>query len=148
MSIQFGRAVPPHLSHPATFFFGVMLGLAVIVASTYFADRLGTAMFKRGFAKPFYIKGHRIHHSCIYFMIPATYGILVGLFFLGYVQPVWSSLWVRISDAASLAAIALAIDFLGDRFWPRIRMDVILHHEWIYTLIPAYILTYVVNIVI
>ncbi len=148
MSIQFGRPIPPYLSHPAIFFFGVMIGLAVVVISTYIADRLGTAMFSRGFAKPFYIKGHRIHHSCIYFIVPTAYSILVALYFMGYIQPVWSTFWGQIYDAILLAAITLTIDFLGDKFWPKIRMNVILHHEWIYALIPAFIFTYMVNVVI
>jgi hypothetical protein len=105
-------------------------------------------MFKRGFAKPFYIKGHRIHHSCIYYILPTAYAMIIGLFFLGYIQLQWDSLWIRLADVATLTAAALAVDFIGDKFWPKIRMNVILHHEWVYTVIPAFIFAYVVNIVI
>lgn len=148
MSIEFGRVAPPHISHPAVFFAGIMVGLAVVVLITFFADVLGTAMFHRGFAKPFYIKGRRIHHSCIYFILPAAYSIVIGLYFLGYIRPDWSTIWLRLADAAIIAIVALAVDFIGDRFWPKIRRDVILHHEWIYTIIPFYIFTYVVTVVI
>jgi hypothetical protein len=148
MSIEFGRVTQPYISHPAIFFAGIMVGLAVVVLITFFADVLGTAMFHRGFAKPFYIKGRRIHHSCIYFILPAAYSILVCLYFLGYIRPDWSTIWMRLVDASVIAIVALAIDFMGDRYWPKIRRDVILHHEWIYTVIPFYIFTYVVNVVI
>ncbi len=47
-----------------------------------------------------------------------------------------------------LLAVTMAVDFLGDKFWPEIRKNVILHHEWIYTLVPAYILTYMLVVVI
>ena len=148
MSLKFGSPHPPTIHHPQLFLLGALISLATILAATIIVDKLGTAMFKRGFAKPFYVKGHRIHHSCIYFLVPAGYGLLLGLYLLGYVQFVWSSLYSNLAFTVLLVAITLAIDFIGDKYWPKIRRDVILHHEWIYTLVPAYILAYVVVIVV
>lgn len=148
MSIQFGRPVPPHLFNPLLFFEGAMIGLGVLLFVTFLTDRLGTAMFHRGFAKPFYLKGRRIHHSCIYVIVPGAYGIIMGLFLMGYIQLIWNSLWTNLATVCVIVAIAIALDFIGDRFWPKIRRDVILHHEWIYTIIPAYIFTYVLNVII
>jgi hypothetical protein len=148
MSIQFGNAVPPHLSHPEFFFTGVFIGLAAILLLTYLVDTLGTAMFHRGFAKPFYIKGKRIHHRVIYLILPTAYGLFVAFYFLGYILVPWHSFWDRLSTVGILSACTLAIDFLGDRFWPRIRKNVILHHEWLYALIPAAVFTYLVTIVV
>ena len=148
MSIRFGKPVPPHLTHPQEFFLGVFIGLAAIILITYFMDRLGTAMFHRGFAKPFYIKGRRVHHTIIYLIVPAAYGILVGLYLLGYLLVPWNGFWYRLSAVGVLTACTLAIDFIGDRFWPKIRKNVILHHEWFYALIPAAVCTYVVTILV
>jgi hypothetical protein len=148
MSLTFGTPIPPRIHDPTMFAIGILAGLALIMFSTMVVDKLGTAMFKRGFAKPFYIKGHRIHHSCIYFIVPAGYGLLLGLYFLGYVQPIWSSLWIKFAFTGVLVAATLAIDFIGDKYWPKIRTDVIWHHEWIYSIVPAYILTFVVRVII
>lgn len=40
----------------------------------------------------------------------------------------------------------MSVDFLGDRLWPQIRKNAILHHELIYSLLPAYVFTYVIHI--
>ncbi len=109
---------------------------------------LGTAMFRRGFAKPFYLKGRRIHHNCIYLIIPAAYGILAGLFILGHAKLIHGPLWMDIGYVGALTGVCIVIDFVGDKFWPEIRKDVILHHEWIYSVIPIYIFTNVIKIVI
>jgi len=148
MSLKFGIPTPPRIHDPQLFALGVLAGLAIIMFSTLVVDKLGTAMFKRGFAKPFYIKGYRIHHSCIYFIVPSLYGMFIGLYLLGYVQPIWNMLWFKIAYTGVLVAATLAIDFIGDKYWPKIRKDVVWHHEWIYTILPAYILAFVVNIVI
>jgi hypothetical protein len=148
MSLKFGVPVPPRIHDPVIFAIGIIAGLAILMISTFLVDRLGTAMFKRGFAKPFYLKGHRIHHSCIYFIVPSLYGLFLGLYLLGYVQPIWAYLWFKIAYTGVLVAGTLTFDFIGDKYWPKIRKDVFWHHEWIYTILPAYILTFVVNIVI
>jgi len=148
MSIKFGNPVPPHFTHPQEFFTSIFIGLAAILIVTYLVDNLGTAMFHRGFAKPFYIKGRRIHHRIIYLILPIAYGLSVGFYFLGYILVPWHSFWDRLSVVGMLTAGTLAIDFIGDRFWPKIRKNVILHHEWFYALIPAAVFTYLITIVV
>jgi len=148
MSLKFGIPVPPRIHDPHTLALGLIAGLGILMLSTFVVDKLGTAMFKRGFAKPFYIRGHRIHHSCIYFVVPSLYGMFVGLYFLGYVQPIMANIWIKMAFTGVLVAATLAFDFIGDRYWPRIRKDVFWHHEWMYTILPAYILTFVVNVII
>ena len=69
MSLRFGVPSPPRIHHPEFFFAAIAISLAALLLTTFIVDKLGTAMFKRGFAKPFYIKGHRIHHDCIYFIV-------------------------------------------------------------------------------
>ena len=115
MSLKFGVPEPPKVHDPQLFVLGVLAGLGVILFSTFVVDKLGTAMFKRGFAKPFYLKGHRIHHSCIYFIVPSLYGLFIGLYLMGYIQPIWTLLWFKIAYTSVLVAATLAIDFLGDK---------------------------------
>lgn len=148
MSISVGNPQPPHVADPQLMLGGLIIGSILIFGITILVDALGTAMFRRGFAKPFYIKGRRIHHSCIYLIIPVGYSILAGLFLLGYAQPIHNSFWMRVGYVGLLAGACLAVDFIGDRFWPEIRKNVILHHEWMYSIIPVYIFTNVVHIII
>ncbi|MHB2036409.1 MAG: hypothetical protein ACYCPW_06660 [Nitrososphaerales archaeon] len=148
MSIKFGVPSPIRIHHPTLFFAGIIISLSAILFSTVIVDKIGTAMFTRGFAKPFYIKGHRIHHSCIYLIAPTGYAAFLGLYLLGYIQILWGSLYDNLAYIIIILAITMSVDFLGDKFWPKIRRNVILHHEWIYTLVPAYILAYMVVVVI
>jgi hypothetical protein len=124
----------------------VGIGFTFILAATWSIDRLGTAMYEKGFAKPFFIKGKRVHHSCIYLIAPASYTALVALFLLGYVHVLWSGLWIRLGYMVLIVTLSICADFLGDTFWPTIRKNAIVHHEWIYTILPVYLLTYVVNV--
>ncbi len=148
MSLRFGHPSPPRIPHPELFIAGVVVSLGAILFTTVIVDKLGTAMFKRGFAKPFYIKGHRIHHKCIYFIVPIGYFIFLGLLLLGYIQIVWGGLYDNLAYTIAILAVTLTVDFLGDKFWPKIRKNVILHHEWIYTLVPAFILTTMIVVII
>ena len=148
MSVRFGVPTPIKILHPDLFIMGVLVSLSAVLLSTIIVDKLGTAMFKRGFAKPFYIRGRRVHHRCIYLIVPSLYSIFLSLYLLGYVQIAWSSLYYNLAYTIAILGITMSIDFLGDRFWPKIRKNVILHHEWIYTLVPAYVLTYVLIVVV
>lgn len=139
---------PPRIGHPVLVFGTFALGLVFVLACTWFVDQLGTSMYKRGFAKPFYILGRRIHHSCIYVIVPAAYVLLGWLFLLGFVHIQFRSIWVNLGYGSIIAALAMAVDFVGDRYWPTIRSNAVLHHEWIYTLVPAYIFTFVVHFTI
>lgn len=148
MSLKFGSPSPPRIPHPELFIAGVVISLSAILFTTVLVDKLGTAMFKRGFAKPFYIKGRRIHHKCIYLIVPVGYFLFLGLLLLGYIQILWGAFYYNLAYTLVILGVTMAIDFLGDRFWPKIRKNVILHHEWIYTLVPAYILAYMVVVII
>jgi hypothetical protein len=127
---------------------GLLAGFEVLLITLFAVDQLGTFMYKRGFAKPFYLKGHRIHHVCIYYLAPAAYMVLSLMLLLGYVRIDFDGLWFRIASMFALVGMSLAVDFLGDRYWPRIRKNALWHHEWIYSLLPVYVLFYVVNVTI
>ncbi len=147
LSLKLG-SLEPTVKDPTSFLMAFMIGLVLILSTTWIVDKLGTAMYKRGMAKPFYIRGRRIHHSIIYFIVPACYTTLFAMFILGFIQVFWDSLWVRFAYTFVLLAFAIAADFLGDRFWPQIRKNAILHHEWIYMVLPVFIFTNVVKVVL
>ncbi len=147
LSMKLG-SLEPSVADPTSFVMAFMVGLVLILATTWIVDKLGTAMYKRGMAKPFYLRGRRIHHSVIYFIVPACYTTLFAMFILGFIQVFWDSLWVRFAYTFILLAFAIAADFLGDRFWPQIRKNAILHHEWIYMVLPVFIFTNVVKVVL
>ena len=65
-TIDFGTPHPPHMRDPAMFIVEMLIGFVILLGVTVFVDKLGTALFHKGFAKPFYIKGHRIHHSILF----------------------------------------------------------------------------------
>ena len=143
---------PPHLAIAEPFFFttAMLVGFVLLLGITVIVDKLGTAMFHRGFAKPFYIKGRRIHHSIIYLITPLAYGVFSVLYVFGYIQLnwTWTGVWEQLVIVPLLLAACIAIDAIGDKFWPEIRKNVVLHHEWIYSIIPAYIFAHVFIIVI
>ena len=148
MSLTLPTVQPPRIANPPLFLAEFTMGLLFIVVCTLFADILGTAMYNRGFAKPFYILGRRIHHNCIYVIAPVSYSVLGVLFLLGIIQVEWSAIWDKVAIAGLIATMAMAIDFAGDKHWPTIRRNAVLHHEWIYTLVPAYLFTYIVHVAI
>lgn len=138
LTIDFGDPHPPHMRDPALFIAEMLIGFVLLLGVTVFIDKLGTALFHKGFAKPFYIKGHRIHHSIIYSIVPISYGAISVLYFLGYLGIHWNLLWINLAYIALITGACIAIDSIGDKFWPEIRKNVILHHEWVYSIIPAY----------
>lgn len=146
MGISFSDPSPPHFHDPLAFHIGMIIGLGVVIITTFFADKLGNYLFHKGYAKPFYIKGHRIHHVWIYLLVPGFYIFFSILILLGYVEMIWNDMYLRVVSVFLVAGICLAIDFIGDKFWPKIRRDVFLHHEWVYTAIGLYVVTFVVNV--
>ncbi len=141
---------PPHLvsTDPVWFLIGLLIAFFSLIVVTVIIDKLGTAMFHRGFAKPFYIRGRRIHHRVIYLIIPIAYGVFAILFILGYITISWNAVWYQLAILAAIVAGCVGMDAIGDRFWPEIRKNVILHHEWFYVLIPAYMFGVMFTIVI
>jgi hypothetical protein len=146
MGISFGGPDPQVLHNVWAFYIGMMVGLAVVIVTTILVDKLGNYLFHRGYAKPFYIKGHRIHHIWIYLLLPGFYVFFSILILLGYAQMIWGDMYLRIISVFAIAGICMAIDFVGDKLWPKIRPDVFLHHEWVYTFICIYIIQFVINV--
>ncbi len=150
MSISYQTPQPPHFatSNPVMFTAGVLMGFVFLLLLTVVVDKLGSAMFRRGFAKPFYIKGRRIHHRVIYMIVPTAYGIFSILYILGHITLTWHAFWGQLGILAAIVAMCVSVDAIGDKFWPEIRKNVIFHHEWVYSLIPAYMFAVMITIVI
>jgi len=138
-SVKYGVPHLAHLHNPVVFITAWLVGLAFLLAASFIIDKLGSAMFRRGFAKPFYLKGKRIHHKIIYIIIPLGYLAISELYLMGYIIFEWAHLWTTVGFLCIITAACIAVDFIGDRFWPEIRKNVILHHELVYTLIPVYL---------
>jgi hypothetical protein len=148
MGISFGDPSPPDFKDPLAFHIGMLIGFGVVLVAVIFADKLGTYLFHKGYAKPFYIKGHRIHHVWICLLVPGFYLFFSALILLGYVQMIWNDMYFRVASVLIVAGVCMAVDFVGDKMWPMIRQNVILHHEWVYTIIGFYVVTFVVNVII
>jgi len=145
-TIEFIPPWPPVFRDPVEFYIGIIVGFVIVVLATILADKLGTRLFQRGYAKPFYLRGHRIHHVWIYAIIPPAYVMFASLLLLGYVLPIWSDMYLRFTLIFLVAAVCMSIDFIADRRWPKIRKNVILHHELVYTAIFLYVIQFVVQV--
>jgi hypothetical protein len=134
------------------FYDGMIVGFIVVVLATIFADKLGTFLFHRGYVRPFYVKGRRMHHFWIYLIVPVSYVAFCVLFVFGYVlpTPIWSLPWyeeyARLGLVAVIAGGCIAFDLAGDKWFSKPRNEKLLHHEWLYALILVYVVQFVIEI--
>ena len=114
----------------------------LILASLF--DKVGNVMFRKGLAKPFYVRGRRIHHrDVLYFAFPAVYTVIVSLILLGFVHVIWNTFWTGIETTFFIAVGCFLLDLALDGMSLRVREKALLHHEWVYLLIPAYAFTHI-----
>lgn len=144
MGIQFGDPSVPRYVTSATFHFGLMMGMLVAITTALALDKLGNFMFRRGYAKPFFVLGRRVHHMWISTLVPFCYLAVSYFIISGNIQLIRNLLWYRLALILPVVGFCLAVDFIGDR-WKASPIGV-LRHEWVYALIPAYIFTFVVNV--
>lgn len=145
MGIRFGDASTPAYVATNIFHVGVVAAFLVVIAACIMIDKIANMMYRKGYARPFFYRGHRIHHFWIYLIIPAGYVILAGLLLTGHVQLIGNMVWYRVGLLVPIVAVCVAIDFLGDGLRTGLKRTIV-GHEWIYVLIPLYIVSYVVNI--
>jgi hypothetical protein len=137
------------LSHRQIHIAAAFFGLFVLLGVCFAVDQLGTFLFHRGFAKPFFVLGRRIHHAQIlYMVVPSIYGALCSLYLLGYIQIALGQFWYNLGWTVLITAIAVTLDAVGDRLWPKIRHNALLHHEWIYSTIPLYVFLEMVKVIV
>lgn len=145
MGIRFGDASTPAYVTTNIFHVGVVAGFLVVIAACIMIDKIANMMYRKGYARPFFYGGHRIHHFWIYLIIPVCYVIMAVLLLTGHVQLIGNMVWYRVGLLVPIVAVCVAIDFLGDGLRTGLKKT-IEGHEWIYVLIPLYIVLYVVNV--
>jgi sterol desaturase/sphingolipid hydroxylase (fatty acid hydroxylase superfamily) len=118
---------------------GITIGFLVTVLFASVLDKFGDAMFRRGFAKPFYFKGHRLHHrSFLHVFLPLAYISLALMIVLGFVKVVWRLLLPGLATTLAIGVACLGFDLLWDRLSLRKARWGILHHEFIYLVVLAF----------
>jgi len=123
-------------------------GFIIVVAATLVLNKVGDFLFHRGIAKPFYLLGHRLHHrNFLLTIVPASYLAVAGLLYLHYMRVLWASFWPSVEITLFLAGACLMLDFTFDALSSMEKRRALLHHEWVYVLVPAYIFTHIVALV-
>ena len=114
------------------------------IATALVLDKLGSFMFRRGYVKPFFVLGRRVHHAWISVLLPFCY-LAFGYFIItGNIHPIWNLFWYRLALILPVVGLCLAVDFIGDG--RKASSTGIFRYEWVYALIPVYIFTFVVNV--
>lgn len=122
---------------------GLAAGFMVLLVVTYALDKAGNVLYRKRIAKPFYVLGHRLHHRRVVLTgIPACYLAMVAMLELHYLRLVWASLWPGVEVVLALSGICLAFDLALDGLSSREKRSALLHHEWAYLVVPAYIFTH------
>jgi hypothetical protein len=120
------------------------MGLLATIGAALALDKLGNFMFRKGYAKPFFVLGRRVHHVWIYALVPFCYMVVSYFMITGNIQLIWNLIWYRLALILPVVGFCVAVDFIGDSW--KASSTGILRHEWVYALIPAYIFTFVVNV--
>ena len=125
----------------------LLAGFVVVLSSTVLVNKLGDLLYGKGIAKPFYLKGYRLHHRNLLPLVPASYVAVAALVYLHYVRVLWLSFWPSVEVSFGLVALCLVIDFSFDAISNPEKRNALVHHEWVYVLVPAYALTHLVALV-
>ena len=127
---------------------GLLAGFVVVLSSTLILDKAGDFFYHRGIAKPFYLFGYRLHHRHVLLsIVPATYVAVASLLYLHYARVLWASFWTSLEVTLFLACGCLAIDMTLDALSTVEKRRALLHHEWLYVVVPAYAFTHLVALV-
>jgi hypothetical protein len=119
------------------------IGFAVVLALAAVLNKAGDFLYRKGIAKPFYVKGYRLHHrDVLLVLVPAAYVALAALISLHYVRVVSYLFWPSLDFAFLLVGVCLAIDLGLDALSSKVTEGALLHHEWVYFLLPAYLFTH------
>ncbi len=128
--------------------FRLVAGFLVVLSSTVILNKVGDLLYHRGIAKPFYLLGHRLHHkNFLVALVPASYVIVASMIYLHYIRVLWSDFWPSVEVTLFLAGTCLMIDLTLDALSSVEKRRALLHHEWVYVLVPAYAFTHLVAIV-
>jgi hypothetical protein len=123
-------------------------GFIIVVSATAILNKVGDLLYHKGIAKPFYLMGYRLHHrNFLLALVPATYLAVASLLYLHYMRIMWYSFWSSVEITLVLAAACLTIDLTLDAISSVDAKRALLHHEWVYVVVPAYVFTHLVAIV-
>jgi hypothetical protein len=126
----------------------LVAGFIIVVSSTAVLNKVGDLLYHKGIAKPFYLMGHRLHHrNFLLALVPATYVAVATLLYLHYARVMWYSFWTSVEITLFLAGICLTIDLTLDAISSVDTKRALLHHEWVYVVVPAYVFTHLIAIV-
>jgi hypothetical protein len=126
----------------------LLAGFIVVLSSTVLLDKVGDYFYHKGIAKPFYLFGHRLHHRHVLLSaVPASYLFVASLLYVHYARVLWYSFWPSLEITLFLAGACLTIDMTLDAFSSPATRRALLHHEWVYVLVPAYAFTHLVALV-
>jgi uncharacterized membrane protein YedE/YeeE len=140
MSLNFPRLNFPISDNLAV---GIFIGYTLILSVALLLNKFGDLMFKKGFAKPFYIRGYRIHHrDILLFVLPLVYTVIVFLILVGAVVVVWNYFWDGIETISILAVVCLMVDLLFDKYSTKIKKVLAIPHEILYLSLPLYAFTH------
>ena len=126
----------------------LLAGFIIVVSSTVVLDKVGDFLYHKGIAKPFYLFGHRLHHrNFLLALVPATYLAVAMLIYMHYARVLWYSFWPSVEITLLLAGICLTVDFTLDAISSVGKNRALLHHEWVYVVVPAYVFTHLIAFV-
>lgn len=123
-------------------------GFIVVILSTVLLNKAGDLLYRRGIAKPFYLLGYRLHHrNFLLALVPAAYVAVAALIYLHYIRVLWYSFWPSAEITLFLAGACLVIDLVFDALSSQEKRRALLHHEWVYFVVPAYVFTHLLVLV-
>lgn len=123
---------------------GLVTGFLVVASATLVLDKVGDYLYQRGVVKPFYVLGRRLHHRTVVKLVPASYAVVATMVYFHYVRVLWSSFWPGVEITLCLAGACLLVDFTLDSLSSKEKRRALLHHEWVYFVVPAYAFTHMI----
>jgi hypothetical protein len=126
----------------------LVAGFVVVVSSMAVLNKAGDLLYHKGIAKPFYLLGYRLHHRNVALaFVPAVYAVVAAMIYLHYMRILWYSFWPSVEITLFLVGICLTVDLTLDALSNAGKRGALLHHEWVYVLVPAYAFTHLLAIV-
>jgi hypothetical protein len=126
----------------------LVVGFAVILSLAAVINKAGDMLYHKGIAKPFYLFGYRLHHkNFLLAIVPSTYVVVATLVLFHYMRILWSSFWPSVEFTLFIAGACLAVDLTLDALSSMEKRRALLHHEWLYVLVPAYAFTHLLALV-
>lgn len=126
---------------PGNIYFGVAAGFLAALVAASALNVFGDAMYERGYAKPFYLGGRRVHHRAFLFaVLPGAYLLLTSMVIEGMVRVVWSMFWTGVASTLIIGLGCLVFD-IGFDYVRAEGEGWFLKQEMIYLAIPLFVFT-------